>query len=440
MSTSTTSTSPTDVGQALINVLNRPTGSLTRSMLLIEDDGSFSTQKRPRFILQSYGYLDLRVSLVAGMTFPADKSSFETLYPEASLPSLNSFDPLLYQETETAIVDFWNSCNEFSSYALPSFWTVFAETQSLCQYLVGQLTGAGAASLQSMISTLTSQTYSQPGSENGPQFKSLAQSVSEMLLNLSQQANQKATSIQGLAASIASQASKVQAMKQEIDSVVKKFGLNDADNYIVTLDATFDMNQIDLNDSFKNAQVAIANWATVQEHELMQANGAVSYMWIPVTGWLSSSNPILSMQTGFRMAWAKYQAHIAKKSTDTNKTAYALAGAVNLLSMQNGVLCDRLRSVGVALHEIQSTFAALGSNLGQAATLMAAADGTVRTSLITNRQGIQAGITKAVKEFQDTLSAVQSLVAVDSKIQTKGITADINAPSVYSEDTADGNL
>lgn len=92
------------------------------------------------------------------------------------------------------------------------------------------------------------------------------------------------------------------------------------------------------------------------------------------------------MQTGFRMAWAKYQAHIAKKSTDTNKTAYALAGAVNLLSMQNGVLCDRLRSVGVALQEIQSTFAALGSNLGQAATVMAAADGTVRTFLITNRQ------------------------------------------------------
>nr|RBQ86052.1 hypothetical protein FVER53263_13754 [Fusarium verticillioides] len=339
MSTSTTSTSPTDVGQALINVLNRPTGSLTRSMLLIEDDGSFSSQKRPRFILQSYGYLDLRVSLVAGMTFPADKSSFETLYPKASLPSFNSFDPLLYQ-----------------------------------------LTGAGAASLQSMISTLTSQTYSQPGSENGPQFKSLAQSVSEMLLNLSQQANQKATSIQGLAASIAS------------------------------------------------------------ERDLMQANGAVSYMWIPVTGWLSSSNPILSMQTRFRMAWAKYRAHIAKKSTDTNKTAYALAGAVNLLSMQNGVLCDRLRSVGVALHEIQSTFAALGSNLGQAATLMAAADGTVRTSLIANQQGIQAGITNAVKEFQDTLSAVQSLVAVDSNIQTTGITADISAPSVYSEDTADGNV
>jgi hypothetical protein len=31
-------------------------------------------------------------------------------------------------------------------------------------------------------------------------------------------------------------------MKQEIDSVVKKFGLNDGDNYIVTLDAAFDMN------------------------------------------------------------------------------------------------------------------------------------------------------------------------------------------------------
>ncbi|KAF5720981.1 hypothetical protein FMUND_3884 [Fusarium mundagurra] len=422
-------TSPTDIGQALINALNNPTGSLTRSMLSIEDDGSFSDQKRPRFILQSYGYLDLRVSLVAGMTFPADTSSFETLYPKASLPSLNSFDPLLYQETETTIVDFWNSCNEFSSYALTSFWTVFAETQILCQALIDQLGGVGETSLQGMISTLTSQTYSQPGSENDLQFKDLAQNASGMLVNLSQLANQKATSIQGLAAGIAAQASKIQAMKQEIDSVVKKFGLVDGDKYIATLDSTFAMNQIVLNNSVEETQVTIANW----ERELTQANGAVSYIWIPVTGWLSASNPILSKQNNFRMAWAKYQAHIAKKSTDTNKTAYALAGAVNLLFMQNGVLCDRLRTVGVALQEIQSTFAAIGSNLGQAATLMAAADGSVRTSLIANQQAIQAGITKAVKEFQDTLSAVQSLVAIDSKIQTTGITADIDAPSIYPE-------
>lgn len=139
---------------------------------------------------------------------------------------------------------------------------------------------------------------------------------------------------------------------------------------------------------------------------MMEAGTTVSYIYIPVTGWISGSSAIIAKQRDVRLAWYEYQAHIAKKSTDTNKTAYALVGAVNLLSSQSGTMCDRIQSAERALGEIQSTLAALSNNLGQAATLMAAADGTVRRSLIANQQAIQAGITNAVKEFQDTLSAV----------------------------------
>lgn len=57
MSTTTTSTSPTDVGQALINALNNPTGNLTRSLLLADEDGNITGKKGSRFILESYGYL-----------------------------------------------------------------------------------------------------------------------------------------------------------------------------------------------------------------------------------------------------------------------------------------------------------------------------------------------------------------------------------------------
>ncbi|KAH7205668.1 hypothetical protein BKA60DRAFT_655271 [Fusarium oxysporum] len=427
----TTSTSPTDIGQALINALNNPTGNLTRSLLLVDEDGNITGEKGSRFILQSYGYLgtcyfpsrvpstnpvlsDLRVSLVASLTFPVDAPSFETLYPKASLQSLNSLDPLLYQATETAMLDFWNSCNDFTQYAVSSF------------SLADQFTGTGEVSLQGIISMLTSQAYSQPGSENDFEFKGLAQSASEMLLNLSQLANQKASSIQGLTASIASQASKIQTTRKEVDAVVKKFGLNSGDRYISTLDETHSMNQIVLNNSVEAAQAAKADW----DREMMEANTAASYIWIPVAGWISGSNAILTKQKDVRMAWAEYQAHIGNKSTDATKTAYALVGAVNLLSLQNQAICDRVRSVGVALQEIQSTFVAIGNNLGQASTLMAAADDSIRESLIANQQAIQAGITKAVKEFQDTLSAVQALIAIDSSIQTSGITADINAPSV----------
>ncbi|KAF5570169.1 hypothetical protein FPHYL_1445 [Fusarium phyllophilum] len=133
---------------------------------------------------------------------------------------------------------------------------------------------------------------------------------------------------------------------------------------------------------------------------MMRDNTAVSYIWVPIAGWISASTAILMKQND---------------STDTDKTAYALIGAVSLLSMQNEIMC------------------AIRSNMGQAAALMAAADGSVGTSLIANQQAIEEGIIKAMKEFQDTLSAVQSLVAIDSNIQTTGITADINAPSVYSE-------
>ncbi|KAF5641481.1 uncharacterized protein FTJAE_4133 [Fusarium tjaetaba] len=431
MSTTTTSTIPTDIGQALINALNNPTGNLTKSLPLVEDDGSITGKKGHRFILQSYGYLgNLRISLVAGVSFPADTSSFETLYPKASLPSLNSFDPLLYQQTETAMLDFWNACYEFNQYAVSSFWTIFAETQMLCQSLIDQLTGPGEASLQSMISTLTSQTYSQPGSENDSQFKTgKRESLQHSGLGVPCRLDQEPYAMGMNKTDSIQQGSKIQATKQEIDAVVKKFGLYDGDHYISTLDETFSMIQTVLNDSVEAAQAAKDNW----NRNMMEANTAVSYIWIPVAGWVSGSSAIIAKQNDVRLAWAEYEAHIAKKSTDANKTAYALVGAVNLLSMQNGVMCDRLQSVGVALQEIQSTFAAIGNNLGLAATLMEAADGSVRTSLIANQQAIQAGIIKAAKEIQDTLSAVKALVTIDSNIQTTGITADITAPSIFSE-------
>lgn len=73
----------------------------------------------------------------------------------------------------------------------------------ICQALIDQLSGAGDSSLQGVINTLTSQTYSQPGSENDPEFKSLAQSASEILQNLSQAVNQRTSSIQALAGTIA---------------------------------------------------------------------------------------------------------------------------------------------------------------------------------------------------------------------------------------------
>ncbi|KAF5692441.1 hypothetical protein FDENT_2963 [Fusarium denticulatum] len=456
MSTTTASTSPTDVGQALINALNNSTSNLTRSLLVMDEDGSFTGKHGSRFILQSYGYLDLRVSLVASLTFPADAPSFESLYPKASLQSLNLFDPLLYQETETAVLDFWNACNDFNQYGISSFWTVFDVTKLLCQNLIDQLTGAGEGSLQGILGVLTSQTYSEPGSENNSEFKGLAQNASSLLSDLSQDANQRASTIQGLATSIASQASKIQATTTEVDAVVNKFGFNSQGHYIAALDFKLAMLQKVLNDKFGVAQTSKENWvslyyqmrqmcfhklmSTRKDRELMEASTAVSYIWIPVAGWISGSNAILTEQRNVGMAWAEYQGHIAHKSTDAVKTTFTLIGAVNLLWMQNQVICDKLRSVGVALQEIQSTFAAIGSNLGQAATLMAVADGSVRTSLIANQAAIQAGIAKAVKELQDTLSAVQALITIDSNIQTTGITADIDAPSVYAEETADGNL
>ncbi|CVK94859.1 uncharacterized protein FMAN_13167 [Fusarium mangiferae] len=419
MSTATTSTSPTDVGQALINALNNPTGNLTRSLLLADQDGNITGKRGSRFILQSNGYLDLRASLVASQNFPLDAASFETLYPNASLQSLHNFDPLLYKQTETAILDFWNA------------WTIFIETQMICQALIDQLTGEGGSSLQGVINTLTSQTYSQPGSGSDPEFKSLAQSASEMFLNLSQAVNQRTSSIQALAGTISAQGSKIQATKTEIDAVVQKFGVEAGDGYISTLDEKTPMNLIFLSNIFEAVQAVKADW----DREMMEAGTTVSYIYIPVAGWISGSNAILTKQKDVRLAWDKYQAQIAKKSNDTNKTAYALVGAVNLLSFQNGALCDKIQSVERALGEIQSTFAAIGSNLGQVATMMAAADGTVRTSLIANQQAIQAGIANAVKEFQDTLSAVNALVTIDSNFQTTGITADINAPSVFPENS-----
>ncbi|KAI1030707.1 hypothetical protein LB503_013039 [Fusarium chuoi] len=152
------------------------------------------------------------------MNFPLDATSFETLYPNASLTSLNTFDPLLYKVCSSFRVlirlliyreanrnrdsGLLERCSDFDQFALSRFWTIFIETQMLCQTLIDQLTGAGESSLQGIVNTLTNKTYSQPDSENNPEFKSLAQSASEMLVNLSQVVNQRTSSIQGLAGTI----------------------------------------------------------------------------------------------------------------------------------------------------------------------------------------------------------------------------------------------
>lgn len=59
------------------------------------------------------------------------------------------------------------------------------------------------------------------------------------------------------------QGSKIQATKTETDAVVEKFGLNDGDHFISTLDETTPMNLIVLNNHFEAAQAAQADWVSV---------------------------------------------------------------------------------------------------------------------------------------------------------------------------------
>ncbi|KAF4437158.1 hypothetical protein F53441_13116 [Fusarium austroafricanum] len=426
---------PDNVGDALVKAFSNTTGNLIKQVTVTDDKGSPTGQTKPRFIIQSHGYLDVRAYVAAGLAFPKDATTFELLYPKDGLKQLNDLDVNIYQETENAMVNVFNSCNDFNTNSLPNFRTITNETITAAQLAIQSLTGLGEGSFQAMLDILTSDKYSQPGSEDSDEFQGAAQAASDILYDMSKTAKEKANKIENLAGSITSYGSKIEDIKAQVDQVVTKFQGKPAKDGEAATDGYMSKLNTELKDARKALQDAVdaANTAKAEyDHDKSVANWAVSYIWIPIAGWISGTTVIIIYNNRATAAWNEYQKQLGLQTDDNRNIASleAVISGVNLLSRQNKVMSNEIAKAKVALTEIQNTFEEMGRDLERAAEMMGAAKGFVRRSLFERKALIKARVDSAIQDYNDAIAAAEELLVTDSNIQTSGITPDVDPPKI----------
>ncbi|GKU15012.1 unnamed protein product [Fusarium langsethiae] len=424
-----------DVGEALEKAFTNVTGNLTDTVEIVDNNGASTGKKKPRFIIQSHGYLDVRAYVAAGLTFPKDAGTFERLYPKDELKPLNDLDPHVYQETENVMVRVYDLCDDFNKNALPNFRTITNETIVVSQLAIQNLTGLGDGSFQAMLDILTDDKYSEPGSEETDEFQGAAQTASDILFDISKTAKEKAERIKELTGSITSYGNKVQAIKDDIVKVVAKFqGKEAKDGQAAVTGITSKLNT-ELEHCRKALQKAVgdANSAEADEDYYRRlCVGTALYIWIPFFGWISGTAVFIICNNKINAAWDEYKKQLGLQSDDKKEIASleAVIGAVNMLSQHNKTMSYQISRAQVALKEIQKVFEEMGRDLERAAELMGGAKGYVRKSLFARKRVIKSRIDEAVKDYQDTIDAAQELLDTDSNIQTSGITPDVSAPKV----------
>ncbi|KAL7755709.1 hypothetical protein ACKLNR_014236 [Fusarium oxysporum f. sp. zingiberi] len=426
---------PDNVGDALVKAFSNSTGNLIKQVNVTDDKGTTTGQKKPRFIIQSHGYLDIKAYVAAGLAFPKDAATFEGLHPKNGLKQLNDLDVNIYQQTENAMVDVYSSCNDFNTNSLPNFRTITNETITVAQLAIENLTGLGEGSFQAMLDILTSDKYSQPGSEDSEEFQGAAQAASDILYDMSKTANEKANKIQNLAGSITSYGNKIENIKAQVDEVVTKFQGKPAKDGSAATDGYMSKLNTELKDARKALQDAVdaANTAkTEYDHDKTVAKTSVSYIWIPIAGWIAGTTVLITYNRKAEAAWKEYQKQLGLQADDKKEIASleAVISAVNLLSQQNKTMSNQIAKAKVALTEIQKTFEEMGRDLERAAEMMGAAKGYVRKSLFARKTIIKARVNSAVQDYKDTIAAAQELLATDSNIQTSGITPDVDPPKI----------
>ncbi|KAF5011961.1 hypothetical protein FDECE_1967 [Fusarium decemcellulare] len=430
MSANTTgSNAPADVGEALVNAFSNPTGNLTQTVNVTDDSGTPTGQTKARFIIQSKGYFDIKAYIGAGMTFPKDAATFEALHPKDALKALTDLDPDIYAQTEDAMLAVYGSCDDFNTNALPNFRSITNETIDLSNIAISQLTGLGPGSFQGMLDILTSDKYSQPGSENTDEFQGATSGAQQILFDLSQTAKSKAKKIETLAQSITTYGTKIKNLQAQVETVVSKFkGVNNSGGYIDKLNTELKTDRAALQTAANAATSAKADY----DHDNTVAQNAVAYIWIPFYGWIAGTTVILTYQNKAKEAWARYQTQLGKEADDNKQIAAleAVIAAVNLLSNQNQTMVDQIGRAQNALSEIQKAFETMSQDLDVASSMMGSAKGFVRASLFERKVLIQSRVQNAVQKYQDTANAAQELLDTDSNIQTSGITPNVAAPKV----------
>ncbi|KAF4305432.1 hypothetical protein GTA08_BOTSDO06475 [Botryosphaeria dothidea] len=410
--------------------LNNPTGGLTTGVKIVDDKGNDTGKTKPRFILQSHGYYDVKAYVAAGLVFPKDAASFQGLHPKEGLQKLLDLDPSIYQQTQDAMVGVYTSCNEFNKNALPNFRLITLDTKEYSNYAIMQLTGLGEGSFQGMLDILTSDKYATKGSEESDEFKGAAQSASDILLDLSETATVKATKIAAMVKEITTFQVRVENDKKLVDGVVLKFQGDGtpSSGYVSKLNTSLAELRKGVQDAVNTAKEKQAEY----DHDDAVATGAIGYIWIPIAGWIAGTTVLITYNNYAKAAWAEYQRQLGIEASKNKevKALEAVISDVNLLANQNKTMSDQMKKAITALGEIQKVFEQLAVDLGSASSMMGAADKFVRKGLWQRKNMIRSRVNDAVKSWQDALEAATELLNTDGNIKTEGATPDVTPPKI----------
>ncbi|KAI9902261.1 hypothetical protein N3K66_004078 [Trichothecium roseum] len=418
-----------DFGAVLENAFINPTGGMLKDVNIIDEAGKETGEKKPRFIIQSNGYLDVKVYVAAGMVFPSSKESFEGLHSKEKLKKLIELDSSIYQETEDAMVSVYQHCHAFNSNALPNFRRITMETKEYSEFAIRQLTGLDGSSFVDMLDILTSDAYGKAGSENSDEFQGATQAASQILLDLSKEANVKSEKIKALVKEISSFSLQVESDQQSISAVTAKFnGTDGKPGYAAKLSAGLTQLRKDIKTAAEAAKKAHDEW----ESDNATAQWSAAYVWIPIWGWIAGTTVAVVFNKSAMKAWEEYQKQLtteANKNTEV-KALQDVIEDVDLLASQNNTIGQKMTKAIVALKEIQKLFEQMAKDLYLAGSMMGAADGLVRQGLWSRKRTLRPRVDDAVKSWQSAADACDELMATDDNISVYGITPDVTPPKV----------
>ncbi|KAF1940055.1 hypothetical protein EJ02DRAFT_513372 [Clathrospora elynae] len=354
--------------------------------------------------------------------------------PEMCLLPMGGLPPM---ETCNTMVEIQNSCQKFNNNYMANWLLVTNQTIQYCQYAIELLTGFGESSLKAQWGTLLDKKYATEASQNNVAFQDAAQASNAILLELSTVAKEKATEVDKLIVelqatmeflgdTIANEA-RIQFLRQQYHDGPVTIGKTKipsmgADGqpqkpYAFWLQSELETLRANITAAFKEYNDTFDDWALV-------ATTAVTYMWVPVFGFIAGSVVMGIHADKARRAHNLYEeqkAHAEKLVAD-EAPLVKLPVDIRMLGSQHEDMATRMHSAIAALNEIKQLFLAQSLNFGLVASMMGLAKGKVQASLF-----LQQSVDKAVKNWQEVSELAKEFLAT-ADVKTAGITPDVKPP------------
>ncbi|KAI1851340.1 hypothetical protein JX265_000426 [Neoarthrinium moseri] len=442
--------SPTDTqDEQLKETINQlwvvPTEKVIKEVPVVNEQHEVVAQK-PQFILKTRGYYGenepLPTTFEVGMLFPKTNDEFSELYPADKMKKLTDLDDDIYTETRNTMVAIQNSCQNFNDNAMSKWLLVTNQTIEYSQYAIELLTGFGESSFKAQLEVLLDDKYSTPESQNDATFQNTAQMANELLKELSKNAQEKATEVGKLIGQLQAFLGETTANKARIDFLRKqyyngpvtvgrtnmpKMGKDGKpqEPYAKWLQSELEALREEIRKAFNDYNKTFEDW----KHYTTVAVTAVTYIWIPVAGFIAGSVVMGVYADRARKAHNLYeeQKKYAFDKAGEEAPLVKLLEDISMLTSQHEDMATKMQSAIDALGEIKLLFLDQSRNFGLAASMMGLAEGKLRSSLFLRKKFLQTAVDKAVVNWQQVADLAKEFLAT-ADVNTVGITKDVTPP------------